>query len=188
MHESNVWIRVVHLVEYYRSIRFLPDGRALSLLTTEVPADTVRHMEPSFKSKGFSIGKWELHPNGLHDDEAFGRREGPKVLVEDLKDRTMEKYSFRMIFLLRQTAVSVLARNGSSQSADVPACSNSEGGGTSSSCWTTNLSICRLPKHVPSLRSTTSPSSLVLSALTVSKCKHALPVLPLRLTTRMRCV
>ena len=103
MSEESAWIRVVHVVEFYRSIRFLPDGRCLSLLTTDPPSETVRKLEPSLRTKGFAIGKWELFPNGLQDDQYEHRPPGPKVVVEDLRDRTMQKYAFRMVFSLRQT-------------------------------------------------------------------------------------
>ncbi|PWN88437.1 hypothetical protein FA10DRAFT_268629 [Acaromyces ingoldii] len=103
MHEDNVWIRVVHVVEFYRTLRFLPDGRTLSLLTTDAPSETVRKMEPSLKSKGFAIGRWSLHPKGLDDDAEAGRPPGPKVVVEDLKDRTMQRYSFRIVLRLTRT-------------------------------------------------------------------------------------
>ncbi|EPQ30763.1 uncharacterized protein PFL1_01664 [Pseudozyma flocculosa PF-1] len=103
MSEESVWIRVVHVVEFYRSIRFLPDGRCLSLLTTEPPSETVRKLEPGLKAKGFARGRWELFPDGLDDDEWEGRPRGPKVTVEDLRDPTMHKYAFRMVFALRQT-------------------------------------------------------------------------------------
>ncbi|PWN47891.1 hypothetical protein IE53DRAFT_389962 [Violaceomyces palustris] len=104
MSEESVWIRVVHVVEFYRSIRFLPDGRCLSLLTTDPPSETVRKLEPNLKCKGFAVGRWELFPQGLEDDEWESRPDGPKVVVEDLRDKTMAKYAFRMVFQLRQTA------------------------------------------------------------------------------------
>ncbi|PWN43179.1 hypothetical protein IE81DRAFT_322693 [Ceraceosorus guamensis] len=105
LNAENRWVNVLHLVEFYRSLRFLPDGRALSLLTTDVPADTVRRMEPGLRSKGFAIGRWKLMPYGLADDEEEARPPGPKVIIEDLKDRSMDKYCFRVILLLRQTSL-----------------------------------------------------------------------------------
>lgn len=100
---EDAWVRVIHVVEFYRSIRFLPDGTALSLLTTDPPSETVRRLEPSLKSKGFSKGRWELFEQGLEDDEDEGRPIGPKVVVEDLRDKSMQKYAFRMVFGLRST-------------------------------------------------------------------------------------
>ncbi|KAJ1025945.1 hypothetical protein NDA16_002571 [Ustilago loliicola] len=100
---EDVWVRVIHVVEFYRSIRFLPDGTALSLLTTDPPSETVRELEPGLKAKGFSKGRWELFEEGLEDDEEEGRPRGPKVVVEDLRDKSMQKYAFRMVFGLRST-------------------------------------------------------------------------------------
>lgn len=100
---EDAWVRVIHVVEFYRSIRFLPDGTALSLLTTDPPSETVRKLEPALKAKGFSKGRWELFEQGLKDDEEEGRPSGPKVVVEDLRDKSMQKYAFRMVFGLRST-------------------------------------------------------------------------------------
>ncbi|SJX64957.1 related to F-box protein pof7 [Sporisorium reilianum f. sp. reilianum] len=100
---EDAWVRVIHVVEFYRSIRFLPDGTALSLLTTDAPADTVRRLEPALKAKGFAKGRWELFEHGLDDDADEGRPSGPKVVVEDLRDKSMHKYAFRMVFGLRST-------------------------------------------------------------------------------------
>lgn len=105
MHEENVWVRVVHVVEFYRSLRFLPDGRTLSLLTTDAPSQTVRKMEPSLRGvKGFAIGNWTLHPQGLADDDLYARPPGPKVIVDDLQDKTMSRYTFRLILKLDKTS------------------------------------------------------------------------------------
>ncbi|SNX86541.1 related to F-box protein pof7 [Melanopsichium pennsylvanicum] len=100
---EDAWVRVIHVVEFYRSIRFLPDGTALSLLTTDTPNETVRKLEPGLKAKGFSKGRWELFEQGLEDDEEEGRPRGPKVVLEDLRDKSMQKYAFRMVFGLRST-------------------------------------------------------------------------------------
>lgn len=100
---DNPWVQVYHVVEFYRSIRFLPDGTALSLLSTDPPAETVRKLEPALKAKGFSKGRWELFEHGLDDDEEEGRPRGPKIVVEDLRDKSMPKYAFRMVFGLRST-------------------------------------------------------------------------------------
>ncbi|PWY99133.1 hypothetical protein BCV70DRAFT_163734 [Testicularia cyperi] len=104
MSEESAWINVIHVVEFYRSVRFLPDGTALSLLTTESPSETVRKLEPGLKQKGFSTGTWDLFEHGLEDDEVEGRPPGPKVVVENLRDKSMHKYAFRMVFSLKSTS------------------------------------------------------------------------------------
>ncbi|KAL9935511.1 hypothetical protein V8E36_005859 [Tilletia maclaganii] len=74
MSEENVWISVVHVVEFFRSIRFLPDGSCLSLLSTEPPGETVRRMEPGWRRKGLCVGKWRLFPWGLPEEGENGAR------------------------------------------------------------------------------------------------------------------
>lgn len=112
---DNAWVRVIHLVEFYRSIRFLPDGRALTLLTTDQPKDTVGKMHASNAEQGFAVGRWrvESHPvenpsesEGGQATSALrrGDRGGAQVIIEDLRDRTRQKYSFQMILSLRSTS------------------------------------------------------------------------------------
>ncbi len=105
MHEENVWVNVIHVsthaedfeysltrrgsvfhqvIEFFRYFRFLPDGRCLALQCTEPPAEVVRTIEPRLQSKGFAIGSWQLHPDGLSDDHTCGRPPGPKVEVTSL--------------------------------------------------------------------------------------------------------
>lgn len=60
-------------------------------------------MEPSLRLKGFAIGQWTLYPEGLDDDEELGRLPGPKVLVDNLHDKTLAGYTFRLILKLDKT-------------------------------------------------------------------------------------
>lgn len=86
--------------------------------------------ESSLKGvKGFCIGRWELRPQGLDQeglDDFLGGidysnlntrengletvrkinslRSSPSLLIWDLKDETLRKYTFRMLFSLRQTS------------------------------------------------------------------------------------
>ena len=43
---QNTWGSPIHIVTYYRYLRFFRDGTAISLLTTTEPADVVHHMTP----------------------------------------------------------------------------------------------------------------------------------------------
>ncbi|KAK0528244.1 hypothetical protein OC842_004608 [Tilletia horrida] len=89
--EDNVWISVVHVVEFYRSIRLLPDGTCLSLLTTETPAETVRRMEPGWKRKGMCVGRWKLFPWGLpEENERVARRKALGAARRRRGGRTLE--------------------------------------------------------------------------------------------------
>ncbi|KAK0551656.1 hypothetical protein OC845_002071 [Tilletia horrida] len=71
MSEENVWISVVHVVEFYRVLRFLPDGTVMSLLSTDLPAESVRRMEPGWRrsTAGLCLGRWRLYPWGLPEEE-----------------------------------------------------------------------------------------------------------------------
>lgn len=72
------------VIEFYRYFRFLPDGRCLSLRSTDAPSDIVRKIDPSMKLKGFAVGSWQLYPEGLPDDEELQRPPGPKVEITHL--------------------------------------------------------------------------------------------------------
>ena len=43
---QNTWGSPIHIVTYYRYLRFFRDGTAISLLTTNEPADVVHHITP----------------------------------------------------------------------------------------------------------------------------------------------
>lgn len=96
---DNPWVRVFHTVEFYRSIRFLPDGKALTFLTTDPPRDTVGRMYAGNGDKGFAVGRWRVEMSdgiegaqrgSLEEDlegekEKRRRRGGARVIIEDLK-------------------------------------------------------------------------------------------------------
>ena len=83
---------LLQVVEFYRYFRFLPDGRCLSLQCTDAPAETVRKIDPSLRVKGFAIGTWQLHPEGLPDDSECGRPPGPKVEVTSLHGERQARF------------------------------------------------------------------------------------------------
>lgn len=124
---DNAWVRVTHLVEFYRSIRFLPDGRALTLLTTDLPKETVSKMHAANRDQGFAVGRWRVELPSSHDENkqiAQGKHgfldsdvdtestslrscrgaASARVVIEDLRDRMRPKYAFRMILSLRCTS------------------------------------------------------------------------------------
>ncbi|CCO29919.1 F-box only protein 9 AltName: Full=Cross-immune reaction antigen 1 [Rhizoctonia solani AG-1 IB] len=58
---ENLWANVDHLVTYHRYLRFLPDGRVLSLLDQNLePREAVHIITPDLVTKGFFIGTWRL--------------------------------------------------------------------------------------------------------------------------------
>ena len=52
LNTENVWVNVLHKVEFFRFLRFFPNGRCISLLTSERPADMVHQLEPGMRAKG----------------------------------------------------------------------------------------------------------------------------------------
>ncbi|RFU33763.1 hypothetical protein B7463_g2564, partial [Scytalidium lignicola] len=68
------WSNPVHIVTYYRYLRFFRDGTCLSLLTTDQPADVVYHM---------TMENYELHRNAAgHRAERERDRDRDRVGVE----------------------------------------------------------------------------------------------------------
>ncbi|KAI9673961.1 MAG: hypothetical protein M1817_002167 [Caeruleum heppii] len=83
------WNTPVHIVTYYRYLRFFRDGTLLSLLTTNEPSDVVHHLSketcelherggghglPSIVVKGALKGRWRLSGNPFHDPHAPSRQ------------------------------------------------------------------------------------------------------------------
>lgn len=99
---SVTWNQPIHIVTYYRYIRFLRDGTCISLLTTSEPADVVpylyvEHMHkhhnalPSAVMKDALLGRWRLTGPGSSDD---GEAEG--TLVVETAGVT-PKYMYKMV-------------------------------------------------------------------------------------------
>ncbi|KAB5594478.1 F-box protein pof7 [Ceratobasidium theobromae] len=86
---ENAWVNVGHLVTYHRYLRFLPDGRALSLLDqTLEPREAVHLMTPDLQLKGFFIGTWTLHTSN---------NAPPRVFIDELTDPCGKfEHSFKM--------------------------------------------------------------------------------------------
>ncbi|KAK1757385.1 hypothetical protein QBC47DRAFT_375857 [Echria macrotheca] len=81
---SVTWNSPVHIVTYYRYLRFFRDGTVLSLLTTAEPADVVHHVTrdaaalhaggahphlPGVVMQSALRGRWRLARNGKDDEE-----------------------------------------------------------------------------------------------------------------------
>ena len=99
MSEENVWVRVLHVVRFFRYLRFFPNGRCLSWLTTDEPADVVHRLEPGIRSKGCAAGHWRCLSEA---GEALSRR-GATILIEDLHDPTLPGYTFQMTLHMRSS-------------------------------------------------------------------------------------
>ncbi|CAE6537374.1 unnamed protein product [Rhizoctonia solani] len=86
---ENLWANVDHLVTYHRYLRFLPDGRVLSLLDQNLqPREAVHLITPDLVMKGFYIGTWALQTS--NDDKHH-------VSIANLTDPSGKfEHSFRM--------------------------------------------------------------------------------------------
>ncbi|KAK1837180.1 F-box protein pof7 [Podospora conica] len=85
----------VHIVTYYRYLRFFRDGTAVSLLTTHEPSDVAGHLtrdSPNAKSgptKGALRGRWKLDLDSGFDGDLVVETEG------------VSQYIYRMDLALR---------------------------------------------------------------------------------------
>lgn len=108
------WNSPIHIVTYYRFIRFLRDGTCISLLTTSEPADVVPylHMEhvhknhgnlPSAPMKDALLGRWRLsgptipslHPSTEDGEGSAGPEKEGTLYVETAG--VTPKYLYKMI-------------------------------------------------------------------------------------------
>lgn len=100
---SGTWSSPIHIVTYYRYLRFLRDGTCISLLTVAEPADVVpylylEHMHknhgalPSAPMKDALLGRWRL--TGPEVPEVDGEKEGT-LMVETAG--VTPKYLYKMM-------------------------------------------------------------------------------------------
>jgi F-box protein 9 len=107
------WQSPVHIVTYYRYLRFFRDGTVISLLTTEEPADVVhnltkelqethrgvviQHLPTSFMHQALK-GRWRLS-NSDDDPEADMKDAEGDVFIET--EGATKKYMYRMQLSVR---------------------------------------------------------------------------------------
>ncbi|CCG84505.1 protein of unknown function [Taphrina deformans PYCC 5710] len=70
--ESLDWTSPIHLVTYFRFLRFFPNGECLSLLTPTEPREVVHNIMPGTKLKGVQKGRWSMTRAGQVSIEANG--------------------------------------------------------------------------------------------------------------------
>ena len=98
------WNTPVHIVTYYRYLRFFRDGTVLSLLTTAEPIEVVHHLTPEFSSPPSSIVKGTLRGRWhLSGDPTSATDEGDvHVETEGVRTEGAEhKYMYKMHLSLR---------------------------------------------------------------------------------------
>ncbi|KAI8983529.1 hypothetical protein BDB01DRAFT_897115 [Pilobolus umbonatus] len=83
------WNQPIHLVTYYRYIRFFPDGTLLKHLTTNEPAQVVRLLQPGFDKQQCFHGRFLIE----NDDT---------ILIE-MKDRLLPRESFHLSLRIKST-------------------------------------------------------------------------------------
>jgi F-box protein 9 len=102
------WGAPVHIVTYYRYLRFFRDGRVLSLLTTNEPSEVVREIQPALLSTRASAtspahntlkGRWKL--GGQLDKEGEGAAEYDESLLTVETEGYGPKYVYRMELQLK---------------------------------------------------------------------------------------
>ncbi|KAG0168513.1 hypothetical protein DFQ30_004647 [Apophysomyces sp. BC1015] len=88
MGTSDTWNQPVHLVTYYRYLRFFPNGRILKHVTTDEPADVVKLLRPNYKKRQIFLGQFDI--------------EGDQIVVE-MQDRVLPREHFRMSLAIKST-------------------------------------------------------------------------------------
>ena len=110
------WINQVHIVTYYRYLRFFRDGSCCSLLTTAEPADVVHYLSkeymhshdhwhgvlPSSVMKHALRGRWRLSgdPQGMKEDTEEEQEEEGIVHIET-EGVDPDKYIYKMELALK---------------------------------------------------------------------------------------
>ncbi|GHJ90404.1 hypothetical protein NliqN6_6806 [Naganishia liquefaciens] len=93
------WVNPTHLITYHRFLRFYPDGRVISYLTTDLPVDVVHSVRPSLRAKGTLFGQWEICT--MKDEKG---RDVPKIELRSLLEPGVTpKYEFEMDLCLKTT-------------------------------------------------------------------------------------
>ena len=119
MHNSNsiTWGSPVHIVTYYRYLRFFRDGTAISLLTTAEPADVVHHLtrdavalhaggaQPHLPSSVMQFalrGRWRLARAADNPHACLSEMEGDLVVETE----GVSKYIYRLDLSFRSAGSS----------------------------------------------------------------------------------
>lgn len=86
---ETAWEKPIHLVTYYRYIRFFPNGTILKHLTTDEPKHVVKSLVPGFNKKQCFHGNFVV----IDDDQ---------VLIR-MKDSTLKNETFKLSLKIKTT-------------------------------------------------------------------------------------
>jgi F-box protein 9 len=86
---DTAWNQPIHLVTYYRYLRFFPDGTMIKYLSTDEPIHVVRNITKHFKAKQVFHGRYEI--------------EGDKVIVHMRDQETRPTERFQMNVNIKST-------------------------------------------------------------------------------------
>ena len=122
----------IHIVTYYRYLRFFRDGSLVSLLTTMEPNDVVHHLSrenlllhqdaaqthlPSSVMHLAHRGRWRLSPPGTGPNQSITRQGAEKGIASGDSDVYVEtegvgtKYLYRMDLSMRSAGKTSATRN-----------------------------------------------------------------------------
>ncbi|CEP10010.1 hypothetical protein [Parasitella parasitica] len=83
------WNQPIHVITYYRYLRFFPNGTILKHVTTEEPQNIVKLLQPGFDKKQCFHGRFTL--------------DGEDHINIVMKDKTMPKLMFNMKLIIKTT-------------------------------------------------------------------------------------
>ncbi|GAA5805807.1 hypothetical protein HPULCUR_011333 [Helicostylum pulchrum] len=86
---ETAWEKPIHLVTYYRYLRFFPDGTILKHLSTEEPKHVVKLLVPGFNRKQCFHGNFDIH----HDDQ----------IIIVMKDSNLRNETFHLTLKIKTT-------------------------------------------------------------------------------------
>ena len=121
------WNTPVHIVTYYRYLRFFRDGTCVSLLTTSEPVDVVHYLTREHMHSGHTVGstlpsavmrnalrgRWRLsgpESGGIKGNE-LGQPEAEGDVRIETEGPDREKYMYKMQLSLKSASASKGARN-----------------------------------------------------------------------------
>lgn len=95
---DNVWVNIIHSIDYFRLLRFYADGRCAMLLTSDPPAEAVHQI-----GAHGAVGRWRLIPD-QGSQGVPSQSLGALLVLEDMRDPRLARYTLHMTLYLEQTS------------------------------------------------------------------------------------